>query len=249
MKVTVKERHLNEAPMVDLSDDELAVVNNMRANRTKKVGNLKDRLAKRNTRLKDEETAKKQAELDTIKVAVKNLKPLYADGMNALEGYTEIAEQGLVQDFKKVTNIDSDIIYGFEYMSENKIGNRAYPAARVMLKSNYNTNARIVFKANKVYLQGGVDRKYGNSNMYELTDANIDKLLDTVYSRQEYSYGPYAYAVVLDTAFGETSNEHYYYSTFIYYIVGAIKELIRDINKFNDALDKYSEYLDKENEG
>lgn len=249
MKVTVKERHLNEAPMVDLSDDELAVVNNMRANRTKKVGNLKDRLAKRNTRLKDEETAKKQAELDTIKVAVKNLKPLYADGMNALDGYMEIEEQDLVQDFKKVTNIDSRIIYAFEYMAKNKIGNRAYPAKGVMLASGYNTNARIVFKANKVYLQGGVARKYDNSNMYELTDSNIDKLLDTVYSRQEYSYGPYAYAVVLDTAFGETSNEHYYYTTFIYRIVSSINELIRDINKFNDALDKYSEYLDKENEG
>lgn len=249
MKVTVKERHLNEAPMVDLSDDELAVVNNMRANRTKKVGNLKDRLTKRNTRLKDEETAKKQAELDTIKVAVKNLKPLYADGMNALEGYTEIAEQGLVPDFTNVTNIDRWIIDSFEYMAKNKIGNRSYPATGVTLESRYNTNARIVFKDNKVYLQGGVAGKYGNSMMYELTDANIDKLLDTVYSRQEYSYGPYSYAVVLDTAFGETSNEHYYYPPFIYRIVSAINTLISYINKFNDALDKYSEYLDKENEG
>jgi len=46
IKTKPSENKVNEAPMVDLSDDELAVINDIRAkNRPKKIGSLKDRLA------------------------------------------------------------------------------------------------------------------------------------------------------------------------------------------------------------
>ena len=239
------ERRINEAPMVDLSDDELAVINDIRAkNRPKKIGSLKDRLAKRKTRLNDEDTAKKQAALDEIKVAVKELVPHYSEAVDALESYKELVDQDLLGDFKKVldTNHNSTLSNVVSHMEDMLKYNDAYPSSWVMLESRYRVSVHVLFKNGKVYLQ--CEDKAAKP--YELTDANIDKLLPDVYWRAPYSYtSERRPAVRLDNAFGYTTSGGEYYHAFTSRIVMACNELNGYVARFNDALAKYEDELDK----
>jgi ribosome-associated translation inhibitor RaiA len=246
MRIKIKkfENHVYESPMVDLSDDELDVINDLRAkNRPKKIGSLKDRLAKRKTHLNDEDTAKKQAALDEIKVAVKALKPHYSEAVDALESYKELVDQGLLGDFKKVLDTDhnSALSVAVNHMGYMLEYNDAYPSSWVMLESRYRVSVHVLFKNGKVYLQ--CEDKAAKP--YELTDANIDKLLPDVYWRNTDSYSSNVNpAVCLDNAFGYTTSGGEYYHAFTSRIVMACKELNGYVARFNDALAKYADELD-----
>lgn len=244
IKIKVHEKQLNEAPMMDVSDDELAVINDIRAKkRPQKISGLKDRLAKRKTHLNDEDTAKKQAALDEIKVAVKELIPHYSEAVDALESYKELVDQGLLGDFNKVLDASHNsklwfALNNFEYMLKYS---DKYPSYGVSLESQYRVNVRVLFKNGKVYLQCE-DKAV---KPYELSDANIDKLLPDVYWRSPYSYsGRVEPAVCLDNAFGYTQSGGEYYHAFVYAIKNACKELSTCVTRFNDALAKYTDELD-----
>lgn len=194
--------------------------------------------------MSDEDTAKKKAALDEIKVAVKALLPHYSEAVDALESYKELVDQDLLGDFKKVldTNHNTKLHFAvndFEYMLKF---NSEYPSSGVMLESQYKVSVRVVFKDGKVYLQCE-DKAV---KPYELSDANIDKLLPDVYWRNLNDYsGDVKPAVCLDNAFGYTQSGGKYYHAYTFRIVMACKELLADVTRFNEGLSKYTDELDK----